>query len=187
MTSRQVRVAALQGLRLFVDKLEKHSETMATSGSGTDPSISTMNEGIFGWALGSLTGTISKKVRPIGWGVSLFSLFFCRFMAKGKRSLTKGGKKDHFLEEHRLLAPLPPISPPLRHPSILFLIPSADGMKARDGPRTRRNYQHLKQARSAQMQASALVLLYVGWSFCRSACELIQLVVHAAWGYGWVV
>lgn len=66
---KQVRTAALQGLRLFLEKLEKHSELMVSSSAGTDPAggdhsaASAMpgaagGEGILGWALGS----ISKKI-----------------------------------------------------------------------------------------------------------------------------
>ncbi|ELR22551.1 HEAT repeat domain containing protein [Acanthamoeba castellanii str. Neff] len=75
---KQVRTAALQGLRLFLEKLEKHSELMVSSSAGTDPAggdhsaASAMpgaagGEGILGWALGS----ISKKANAQdagGWG-----------------------------------------------------------------------------------------------------------------------
>lgn len=70
--SRQVRTAALQGLRLFVDKLEKHSDTMVPSEhamSAADTTVAATGDGIFGWAIGSITGTLSKKVRDFLSGI----------------------------------------------------------------------------------------------------------------------
>lgn len=62
---RQVRMAALQGMRLFLEKLEKHSDSMASPGSsgGSEPAPDSAGaEGILGWALGSITGSLAKKV-----------------------------------------------------------------------------------------------------------------------------
>jgi len=63
-SEKQVRMAALQGMRLFLEKLEKHSDSMASPGSsgGSEPAPDSAGaEGILGWALGSITGSLAKK------------------------------------------------------------------------------------------------------------------------------
>lgn len=82
-----MRTAALQGLRLFIEKLEKHSDTMIVPEHSAGPDMSNINtgEGILGWALGSITGTLSKKVlRTSSPIIANIHCFLLRSMAKEK-------------------------------------------------------------------------------------------------------